>query len=66
MGLGTLLIVVLVLAIVGFVVWLITSKIPMDPTFKLVIYVVVVIVLVLWLMNQFGVIDSLNHLGRTR
>lgn len=45
---------VLVLAVVGFVVWLITTKIPMDPTFRVVIYVVVAVVLVLWLLRRFA------------
>lgn len=45
---------VLLLAVVGFVVWLITTKIPMDPTFRVIIYVVVAIVLVLWLLRKFG------------
>jgi hypothetical protein len=49
-----LILLVLVLAVVGFVVWLITTKIPMDPTFRVVIYVVVAIVLVLWLLRRFG------------
>lgn len=48
---------VLVLAVVGFIVWLITTKIPMNDTFKIVIYVVVAIVLVLFLMRVFGFHD---------
>ena len=45
---------VLVLAVVGFVVWVITTKIPMDPMFRTIIYIVVVIVMVLWLLRRFG------------
>ena len=45
---------VLVLAIVGFIVWLITTRIPMPPIFQTVIYVVVAIVLVLWVLRKFG------------
>lgn len=49
-----LILLVLVLAVVGFVVWLITTKIPMDPVFQWVIYAVVVVVLVLWLLKRLG------------
>jgi hypothetical protein len=45
---------VLVLAVVGFIVWLITTRIPMPPIFQTVIYVVVAIVLILWLLRRFG------------
>jgi hypothetical protein len=45
---------VLVLAIVGFVVWLITTRIPMDPMFRLAIQIVVLIVIILWLLRRFG------------
>ena len=49
-----LIMLVLVLAIIGFVIWLITTKIPMDPLFRNIIYIVVLIVLVLWLLRRFG------------
>lgn len=53
--LGGLLKLVLILALVGLVVWLITAYIPMPPIFKTIIYVVVAIVLILWLI---GMIDG--------
>lgn len=49
-----LILLVLVLAVIGFLVWLITTKIPMDPFFRTIIYVVVAIVLVLWVLRRFG------------
>jgi len=49
-----LIMLVLVLAVVGFIVWLITTRIPMPPIFQTVIYIVVLIVLVLWLLRRFG------------
>jgi len=49
-----LIMLVLVLAVVGFIVWLITTRIPMPPIFQTVIYVVVAIVLILWLLRRFG------------
>lgn len=45
---------VLIIAAIGFIVWLITHHITMDPLFKVLIYVVVGIFMVLWLLRQFG------------
>jgi hypothetical protein len=44
-----LLTLILVLALIGFVLWLITTYIPMPDPFKQVIVVLVIIVLVVWL-----------------
>jgi hypothetical protein len=49
--------IILTLAIVGFIVWLITTYIPMPPIFKTVILVVVAVLLLLWLINVLGVAD---------
>lgn len=49
-----LIILVLGIAVLGFLVWLITTKIPMDPIFRVAIYVIVAIVLVLFIVRQFG------------
>lgn len=47
---------VLTLAVVGFILWLIVTYVPMVAPIKNVILVVVVIVVVLWLMQVFGVV----------
>lgn len=49
-----LILMVLALALLGFVSWLITTKIPMDPIFKVVIYVVVAVALILYLVRRFS------------
>jgi len=49
-----LIVLVLVLALVGFLVWLITTKIPMDPMFKLAIQIVALIVIILYVLRRFG------------
>ncbi len=56
---------VIVLVVVGVVLWLINSYIPMQTTIKKILNVVVVIVVILWLLNAFGVIGSLDtiHIG---
>jgi hypothetical protein len=44
---------ILVLVIVGVVLYLLETYIPMDPAIKTVIRVVVVLVLCLWLIQTF-------------
>jgi 1-acyl-sn-glycerol-3-phosphate acyltransferase len=51
---------VIVLVVVGVVLWLINSYIPMQATIKKILNVVVVIVVILWLLSAFGVIDSFD------
>jgi len=48
---------ILVIALLGCLVYLITTFIPMPAPFKTVIYVVVAVVLVLFLMRTFGIAD---------
>ena len=42
---------VVVLALIGFCLWLVLTYIPMPPPMKQVITVIVVIVLVLWVVR---------------
>jgi 1-acyl-sn-glycerol-3-phosphate acyltransferase len=61
----SLLSLVIVLVVVGVVLWLINSYIPMQSTIKKILNAVVVIVLVLWLLSSFGLIEGLKtiHIG---
>lgn len=57
---------IIVLVIVGVVLWLINSYIPMDPKIKTILNVVVVIVVCLWLIQAvfgFGALESLRVKG---
>ena len=51
---------VIVLVVVGVVLWLINSYIPMQSTIKKILNAVVVIVVVLRLLSAFGVIGSMD------
>jgi hypothetical protein len=53
---------VIVLVVVGVVLWLINSYIPMQTTIKKILNVVVIVVVVLWLLSAFGLIDNLNNI----
>lgn len=47
-----LLLLVLVLAIIGFVVWLITTKIPMPPMWATVIQIAALILIVFYVVTR--------------
>ena len=49
------------LAIIGFICYLI-MQIPMLPVFKNVIVGIVIFVLILWLLQQFGFVGSIPNL----
>jgi hypothetical protein len=53
---------VLVLIVVGVLLWLVNSYIPMAGSIKRILNVVVVIAVVLWLLNAFGVLHSISGL----
>ena len=57
--------VVIILIVVGVLLWLINSYIPMQATIKKILNAVVVSAVVVWLLNVFGLLDSLLniHLG---
>jgi hypothetical protein len=56
---------VLVLIVVGVLLWLVNSYIPMQGTIKAILNAVVVIAVVLWLLNVFGLFHNLSgiHVG---
>jgi hypothetical protein len=58
--------VVVVLIVVGVLLWLVNTYIPMDGKIKQILNVVVVIAVVLWLLQAFGVLGNLGniHVGR--
>jgi len=54
--------VLLVLIVVGVLLWLVNSYVPMQGTIKSILNAVVVIGVVLWLLNIFGLFHSLSHM----
>jgi hypothetical protein len=51
---------VIVLVVVGVVLWVINSYIPMQSTIKKILNVVVIIAVILWLLSAFWVIGNLS------
>ena len=52
--------IVITLIVVGVLLWLVNTYIPMDGKIKNVLNIVVMVVVVLWLLNVFGVWDHLR------
>lgn len=54
--------VVIVLAVVGVLLWLVNSFLPMASSIKGILNAVVVIAVVLWLLSAFGLLHSLSRI----
>lgn len=64
----TLITVVIVLVVVGFVLWLINAYVPMAGPIKSILNLVVIIAVVLWLLSVFGIfnIGQLGNIGNLK
>jgi hypothetical protein len=54
--------VIIALIIVGVLLWLVNTYIPMDRKIKNILNAVVVIVVVLWLLRVFGLMDNITNI----
>lgn len=52
--------ILIVLIVVGVLLYLINNYIPMDRKIKSILNIVVVIVLIIWLLKAFGLLNSLG------
>jgi hypothetical protein len=55
--------VLIVILVAGVILWLVNSYIPMQRTIKTILNAVVIIILVIWLLKVFGVLDSLQNVN---
>ena len=53
---------IVVLVVVGILLYLVNNYIPMDGKLKMILNGVVVILVVLWLLQGFGLIGSLGSI----
>jgi len=51
---------IVTLIVVGVLLWLVNSYLPMDGKIKSILNIVVVIAVVVWLLQSFGVLGSLG------
>jgi hypothetical protein len=54
--------VLVTLVVVGVLLWLVNSFVPMARSIKSIFNAVVVIVVVVWLLNVFGLMDSIRNI----
>lgn len=54
--------VLLVLVVVGVILWLVNTYIPMDRKIKSILNAVVVILVIIWLLQAFGLLDSMKNM----
>jgi hypothetical protein len=57
-----LLTIIVTLVVVGVLLWAINTYIPMAKPVKTILNVVVVVVLCIWLLQAFGILDSLHSI----
>lgn len=59
---------VIVLIVVGVLLWLVNTMIPMDPKIRQILNAVVIIAVVLWLLSLFLPAGSIHtiHVGAPR
>lgn len=50
--------IILSIIIVGVLLWLVNAVIPMEPRVKQILNAVVIVCLVLWLLQAFGIFNS--------
>lgn len=51
---------IIVLVVIGVILWLVNTYIPMDGKIKTILNVVVLIVVILWLLSVFGILGSIS------
>ena len=54
--------ILLVLVIVGVILWLVNTYIPMDSKIKSILNVVVVVLVIIWLLQAFGLFSSVKNM----
>ncbi|MEP2827485.1 Thivi_2564 family membrane protein [Parvibaculum sp.] len=53
---------VLVLVVIGVLLWLVNTYIPMDSKIKSILNAVVVIAVVIWLLQVFGLLGAIGNI----
>jgi hypothetical protein len=55
----SLITIIIVLVIVGVLLWLINTYIPMAGSIKTILNIVVIICVIVWLLSAFGIINGI-------
>lgn len=51
---------IVTLVVVGVALWLVNNYLPMDRKIKSILNIVVVVLVVIWLLRGFGLLDDLS------
>jgi len=54
---------IVTIVIIGVILWLVNTYIPMEATLKKILNIVVIIAVVLWLLYAFGLLGGGGHSG---
>ena len=54
--------ILLVLVVVGVLLWLVNTYIPMDGKIKKILNIVVVVLVIIWLLKVFGLFSSVTNM----
>lgn len=60
MSLVTLLLIVLVLALIGYGMYLLNTRVPMAAGIKTIINILVALVVIFWLLQKFGLLGPMK------
>jgi hypothetical protein len=58
----SLLSLIIAIIVVGVLLWAVNNFIPMDGKIKSILNAIVVIVLILWLLQAFGILGSVGNI----
>jgi hypothetical protein len=61
----SLLTILVVLVVVGMLLWALNNYLPMDTKIRHILNAVVVIVLIVWLLQVFGLLGSIRNIRIT-
>lgn len=54
--------IIVILIVIGVLLWLVNTYIPMAGPIKSILNALVVILVVLWLLNVFGLLDNISRI----
>lgn len=58
--------ILVILIVAGVLLWLVNTYVPMAPPVKSIVNILVVLILCVWLLGVFGVLDYTLPAGRVR
>ena len=53
---------IVVLVVIGVVLWLINTYVPMNSSIKTILNIVVVLIACIYVLSAFGILDSITKL----